>query len=144
MGRVIFQDVIQGWQVEPRSYRVSCSNHHSTTHNAILTSMPRHSEDEGRRERHSHRHRSRRPRSRSPYPDGHHKRHHRSRSPPPRPVVLPYKAHKLSKHDYEEYKPLFQSYLDIQKKINLDDLGEREIRGRWKSFVRRWYASLSP
>lgn len=39
----------------------------------------------------------------------------------------------------EEYKPLFQSYLDIQKQINIEDLDERELKGRWKSFVGRWY-----
>lgn len=38
----------------------------------------------------------------------------------------------------ELYRPLFQSYLDIQKQIQLDDLDEREIKGRWKSFTSRW------
>jgi hypothetical protein len=55
-------------------------------------------------------------------------------------VKLPYKAKPLSKRQYEEYKPLFQSYLDIQKNIQLDDLDEREAKGRWKSFISRWYA----
>lgn len=39
---------------------------------------------------------------------------------------------------------MFQSYLDIQKQIQLDDLDEREAKGRWKSFVSRWYALLVP
>ncbi|KAF2111753.1 hypothetical protein BDV96DRAFT_461175, partial [Lophiotrema nucula] len=92
---------------------------------------------------HSHHH-SRRPRSRSrsPHRDDdphlHKRKRHRSRSPPPRPVVLPYKAQKLHKSQYEEFKPLFQSYLDIQKQIHLEDLDEREAKGRWKSFVGRW------
>ncbi|KZM27041.1 hypothetical protein ST47_g1784 [Ascochyta rabiei] len=64
-------------------------------------------------------------------------RSHRSRSPA-KPVKLPYQARPLSKHDLEAYKPLFQSYLDIQKHIQLDELNEREARGRWKSFVSRW------
>jgi hypothetical protein len=55
-------------------------------------------------------------------------------------VKLPYNARPLSKHDLEAYRPLFQSYLDIQKHIQLDELDEREARGRWKSFVSRWYA----
>ena len=55
--------------------------------------------------------------------------------------MLPYKAKPLSKRQYDEYKPLFQSYLDIQKQIFLDDLDEREVKGRWKSFVSRWYVS---
>ncbi|KAF2633894.1 hypothetical protein BU25DRAFT_325320, partial [Macroventuria anomochaeta] len=65
-------------------------------------------------------------------------RSHRSRSPPAKPVKLPYQAKPLSKHDLVAYKPLFQSYLDIQKHIQLDELDEREARGRWKSFVSRW------
>lgn len=68
-------------------------------------------------------------------------RSHRSRSPTAKPAKLPYQAKQLSKHDLEAYKPLFQSYLDIQKNLQLDELDEREARGRWKSFVSRWYAS---
>ncbi|CAI6340446.1 unnamed protein product [Periconia digitata] len=96
------------------------------------------------RDRRHHRHRhSRRSRSRSPRPnDEKHDRHkhkrHRSRTPLPRPVALPYNAKELSRRHYDEYKPLFQSYLDIQKNIILDDLDEREAKGRWKSFVGRW------
>ena len=90
------------------------------------------------------RHKSRR--SRSPRRDGDrnrdekHRSHrsHRSGSPPAKPVELPYKARPLSKRDFELYKPLFQSYLDIQKHLQLDELDEREARGRWKSFVSRW------
>ncbi|KAF2133102.1 hypothetical protein P153DRAFT_331499 [Dothidotthia symphoricarpi CBS 119687] len=102
----------------------------------------------------SHRRRSRSPyrpsrddkkhearRSRSPRRDDdrkHRHKRHRSRSPAAKPVVLPYKAKPLSKRQFDEYKPLFQSYLDIQKKIQLEELEEREVRGRWKSFVSRW------
>lgn len=93
------------------------------------------------------RHKSRRSRSPRRDDDRHsHEKHrshrsdrsHHSRSPPSKPVKLPYKARPLSKHDFEAYKPLFQSYLDIQKQIQLDELDEREARGRWKSFVSRW------
>ena len=82
-------------------------------------------------------------RSRSPRRDDdrHRHRRHRSRTPPTKPMKLPYQAKPLSKHDLEAYKPLFQSYLDIQKHIQLDELDEREARGRWKSFVSRWYVS---
>ena len=87
-------------------------------------------------------HEESRRRSRSPRGDNESHRHkrRRTRSPAPKPVVLPYKAQPLSKRDYETYKPLFQSYLDIQKQIQLDELDEREVKGRWKSFVSRWYA----
>ncbi|PSN66625.1 hypothetical protein BS50DRAFT_467384, partial [Corynespora cassiicola Philippines] len=89
-----------------------------------------------------HHRRSSRDRTRSPHRrhDEGHRRHkrHRSRSPAPRPVALPYNAKKLHKHQFNEYRPLFQSYLDIQKQIILDDLDEREAKGRWKSFVGKW------
>ncbi|KAF2828672.1 hypothetical protein CC86DRAFT_319656 [Ophiobolus disseminans] len=93
-----------------------------------------------RKSRHDRKHHHRARRSRSPRRDEDRHRHkrHRSRSSAAKPVVLPYKAKQLSKRQYEEYKPLFQSYLDIQKQIQLDDLDEREARGRWKSFISRW------
>ncbi|KAH7139415.1 hypothetical protein B0J11DRAFT_42747 [Dendryphion nanum] len=89
-----------------------------------------------------HRHRDRHTRSRSPQRDGkdrhHHHKRRRTRSRSPRAVVLPYNAKQLSKHNFDKYKPLFQSYLDIQKQIDIEELDEREVRGRWKSFVSRW------
>jgi hypothetical protein len=33
---------------------------------------------------------------------------------------------------------MFAMYLDIQKGKWIDDMGEEEIKGRWKSFVRKW------
>ncbi|USP74110.1 uncharacterized protein yc1106_01384 [Curvularia clavata] len=91
---------------------------------------------------HKRHHRSHRSRSRSPRRDDDSHRYKRtrtrSRSPAPKPVELPYKAKQLSKRQYDEYRPLFQSYLDIQKQIQLDDLDEREAKGRWKSFVSKW------
>jgi hypothetical protein len=56
-------------------------------------------------------------------------------------VALPFNAKQLSKRHFEDYKPLFHSYLDIQKQINLDDIDEREAKGRWKSFTGRWYVT---
>ncbi|KAF9740117.1 hypothetical protein PMIN06_003741 [Paraphaeosphaeria minitans] len=87
---------------------------------------------------HRHHHKSRHPRSRSPRRDDDKHKRHRSRSPPPPSVTLPYHAKELSKRHFEKYKPLFQSYLDIQKQIILDELDEREAKGRWKSFIGRW------
>ncbi|KAF2016085.1 hypothetical protein BU24DRAFT_422419 [Aaosphaeria arxii CBS 175.79] len=87
-------------------------------------------------------HSSLRARSRSPHRHDHHDHHRRKRrrhsKSPSQPIALPYKAKLLTKHHYDEYKPLFQSYLDIQKQLQLDELDEREVRGRWKSFVSRW------
>ncbi|KAH6616426.1 hypothetical protein C7974DRAFT_319397 [Boeremia exigua] len=108
--------------------------------------QPPHHDRSDRHERtdRDRKHKSRR--SRSPRRDddrhshGKHRSHrsHRSRSPTAKPVKLPYQARPLSKHDFKAYKPLFQSYLDIQKQIQLDELDEREARGRWKSFTSRW------
>ncbi|TPR09960.1 Fork head domain family protein [Aspergillus niger] len=33
---------------------------------------------------------------------------------------------------------MFDMYLDIQKGIIMDDLAEDEVKGRWKSFMRKW------
>jgi hypothetical protein len=95
---------------------------------------------ESRHDRKRHHHHTRRSRSPRRDRDEHRHKRHRTRSPEIKPVVLPYKAKPLSKRQYEDYKPLFQSYLDIQKNIQLDELDEREAKGRWKSFISRWYA----
>ncbi|KAL1799875.1 hypothetical protein ACET3X_000217 [Alternaria dauci] len=102
--------------------------------------LPSHGDRQSHESRtHKKHHRSHRSRSPRRDDDGHRHKRHRSRSPPaPRPVALPYKAKPLSKRQYDEYRPLFQFYLDIQKQIQLDDLDERETKGRWKSFVSRW------
>ncbi|KAF2852261.1 hypothetical protein T440DRAFT_466968 [Plenodomus tracheiphilus IPT5] len=92
------------------------------------------------RESRSHRshHHSRHSRSPRGDDDRHRHKRRRTRSPAAKPVALPYKAKQLSRRHFEEYRPLFQSYLDIQKQIQLDDLDEREVKGRWKSFTSRW------
>jgi hypothetical protein len=105
------------------------------------TSPSRDGESRHDRKRHHHAHRSRSPRRDD---DRHRHKRHRSRSPKAKPVILPYKANPLSKRQYDDYKPLFQSYLDIQKNIHLDDLDEREAKGRWKSFTSRWYVPFPP
>lgn len=38
---------------------------------------------------------------------------------------------------------MFALYLDIQKQIDIESLDDREIKGRWKSFVKKWYGSIS-
>lgn len=58
-------------------------------------------------------------------------------------VGLPFKAHEVTKHDMRYYKPLFAMYLDVQKGILLEDLGMEEIKGRWKSFMGKWYAQAT-
>ena len=48
-------------------------------------------------------------------------------------------ARELSKRDLPTHEPMFAMYLDIQKGIILEDLSEEEVKGRWKSFVGKWY-----
>ena len=79
-------------------------------------------------------------RSRSPRPHHHHHgSRKRKRSKPSAPVPLPFKASKLHRDDFEAFKPMFELYLDIQKQKVLGDLPLSEVKGRWKSFVGRWY-----
>ncbi|KAL8809631.1 MAG: hypothetical protein Q9200_003249 [Gallowayella weberi] len=54
------------------------------------------------------------------------------------PIALPFQARSLRKSDSEKYKPIFGLYLEIQKNLFLDDLDEKEVKGRWKRFVDRW------
>lgn len=48
------------------------------------------------------------------------------------------KAQPLSKRALDTYRPLFASYLDIQKNKDIFALPDAEVRGRWKSFVHKW------
>ncbi|KAF9876090.1 grisea protein [Colletotrichum karsti] len=54
------------------------------------------------------------------------------------PVSLPYDARALSKNDLDVFRPLLAYYLDLQKQKDVRDMDEREVRGRWKSFVGKW------
>ncbi|TGO90248.1 hypothetical protein BPOR_0072g00050 [Botrytis porri] len=80
------------------------------------------------RRHHSHSHRRR----------SSHSNHHRSKRPTEAVPELPYNCRPITKNDYETFKPMFASYLDIQKGIFLDELGETEVKGRWKSFLGKW------
>lgn len=72
----------------------------------------------------------------------HHHRHHHhhssSRTEKPIAAELPYGARHLSKDDLKAFEPLFAEYLSLQKQLDIADMDEREIRGRWKSFVGKW------
>jgi len=86
------------------------------------------------------RYRSSRQRSRSPDRSRRDRDHgqKRRRSRSPAPVQLPLNARALVKHDLKGFKRLFALYLDIQKQIDIDELDETEIKGRWKSFLGKW------
>ncbi|GAB1742714.1 hypothetical protein NU219Hw_g8426t1 [Hortaea werneckii] len=82
-----------------------------------------------------------RPRSRSPHRRHHHHHHHHHHHRPKQPsphVPLPFHARPLHKRDLDTHRALFADYLDLQKRLDIDALGEDEARGRWKSFVGKW------
>ena len=54
-------------------------------------------------------------------------------------MILPLQARELSRRDLEVFQPMFAMYLDIQKGIFIEDLSEEEVKGRWKSFIQKWY-----
>lgn len=85
-------------------------------------------------------------RSRSPVND--HSRHARHSSQAHRKDVryrarasadsLPYGARQLTKHDLDFHRPMFALYLDIQKRRDIEELPDDEVKGRWKSFLNKW------
>ncbi|TEA20294.1 Uncharacterized protein C8034_v000189 [Colletotrichum sidae] len=82
----------------------------------------------------------------------HHRHHHRHRDSPreserksstskdvtPAATDLPHDARQLSKNDLDVFRPLLAYYLDLQKQKDIRDMDDREVRGRWKSFVGKW------
>lgn len=77
----------------------------------------------------------------SPSRHHHHRRHRHNtsnRSPPQPPAQLPFDARPLVRSDLSSFRPLFAQYLEVQKCKDIAALDEREVRGRWKSFVRKW------
>lgn len=113
--------------------------HHRSHHSDSHRHHHRHREDRSRSPRRSDRHKT---------DHRHHRRHDRDRdrherqtraSPiPTQQMILPFQAQELSRRSLEVYSPLFAMYLDIQKGIVIEDLNEEEMKGRWKSFVRKW------
>ncbi|KAI1172078.1 hypothetical protein F4777DRAFT_563092 [Nemania sp. FL0916] len=92
--------------------------------------------------RRHHHHNSRRHNDDAPTSHRHpHHHHHKPRpsiATPPHPD-LPCNARPLSRSDdLPAFRPLFARYLDVQKQIDITVLDEREVRGRWKSFVGKW------
>ncbi|KAF2673343.1 hypothetical protein BT63DRAFT_451386 [Microthyrium microscopicum] len=80
--------------------------------------------------------RSRSPHSRTAHPS------RRSRSPRPSShktqKSFPFKVRPLSKHELESFRGLFALYLEAQKQIDINELDEKELKGRWKSFFKKW------
>ncbi|KAI1387710.1 uncharacterized protein F4822DRAFT_407352 [Hypoxylon trugodes] len=69
----------------------------------------------------------------------HHRRHHRSPTRSTRtPDELPLGARLLVRSDLDTFRPLLAQYLKVQKGKDIVGMDEREVRGRWKSFVGKW------
>ena len=108
--------------------------------------------DDDRKRSRSHRDRDNNPerKRKSHHHHSHSRRaHHSSRkhedrptdtkpAPPTAQQPLPFGSRQLTKRDLVHYEPVLGMYLDIQKNLELEDLGEDEIKGRWKSFIGKW------
>lgn len=99
--------------------------------------------DEDRKRSRSHRDRDRdQGDSRDKKRKSHHRssRKHEDRADQPEeaPQPLPFGSRELTKRDITHYEPVLGMYLDIQKSLILEDLSEKEIKGRWKSFMGKW------
>lgn len=53
-------------------------------------------------------------------------------------MSLPFSARKLSKDDLPAFRQLLGYFLSVQKQIEMEDIDEREVKGRWKSFIGKW------
>ncbi|KAM3515520.1 hypothetical protein MY11210_000893 [Beauveria gryllotalpidicola] len=77
-------------------------------------------------------------RLRSPHRHHAHRRRRERDSPAVPPATLPFDARPLTKSDLRQFEPLLAYYLDLQKQKYMEDMDDREVRGRWKSFVGKW------
>lgn len=53
-------------------------------------------------------------------------------------MKLPFGARQLSKGDLSRFEAFFAHYLSLQKQKDIDDMDDREVKGRWKSFMGKW------
>ena len=67
---------------------------------------------------------------------------HRPKAETQDAVRLPFRATPLRKQDIKRHEALFAYYLDVQKHLAIEELSEKEMKGRWKSFVGKWYDFL--
>lgn len=124
-----------------RDYRHREGTSHSHSHSHTRSRSRSRSPDRRRHRHHRHHHDHHRHKSHG------HSRHEDKRSRDhshshDQPKVLPFQARQLSKRDLPIYQPALAMYLDIQKGLWIDDLSEEEVKGRWKSFVSKWYDIL--
>lgn len=55
------------------------------------------------------------------------------------PLKLPLNARQLVKQDLSQFRAMFGLYLDLQKNKDIYAMTEDEVKGRWKSFIGKWY-----
>ena len=103
------------------------------------------SRDQRQSRSHSPHHSSRlqKKRHRSPSPHSHCRYDDSRRSSATLKIVPPFDARPIFKHDLSRFRPMFGLYLEVQKRRALEELSEEEVRGRWKSFVGKWYDYLT-
>lgn len=53
-------------------------------------------------------------------------------------MTLPFEARQLVKRDLDTFEPLLSHYLFVQKQKDAYEMDDREIKGRWKSFMNKW------
>ncbi|ORY62671.1 uncharacterized protein BCR38DRAFT_325761, partial [Pseudomassariella vexata] len=109
-------------------------------HDGASKHLRRHHLDTSERERDSKRNRSSSS-TRYHAHQHHHRRRRRSSSHTHGTFYadqLPYSSRPLAKSDFEIFRSLFATYLEVQKNKYIGDMDEREVRGRWKSFVNKW------
>ncbi|QPC69669.1 hypothetical protein HYE68_000421 [Fusarium pseudograminearum] len=98
--------------------------------------LPSSSRNEGRLTEPSHRHSS------SRHHHHHHRSSHKHRDHANRKteaaVKLPFDARPLSKADLNAFESLLGEYLSVQKQKDMNEMDDREVKGRWKSFVGKW------
>lgn len=69
----------------------------------------------------------------------HHHRHRHASTPSTHTQdELPFSARPLVRSDLDAFTPLFAQYLEVQKNKDVTTMDERELRGRWKSFIGKW------
>ncbi|KAL2827019.1 peroxisomal membrane anchor protein conserved region-domain-containing protein [Aspergillus cavernicola] len=121
---------------QPHSNSPSRARSRSPTRPSGHSRHHRHRDDPDRHPHHKHSKHSHSRRDR--HSDRDRPSKHATTTEPPAAITLPFNTRQLVKRDLEVFKPMFAMYLDIQKGLIFEDMGEEEVKGRWKSYVRKW------
>ncbi|EEH19912.1 hypothetical protein PABG_02171 [Paracoccidioides brasiliensis Pb03] len=132
-------DVTKPRREDYRNYRSRSRSRVLSASHSPVSDHSRHRHHHHHHHHHHHNSSNRHARSRSPEKNSRKfgRRKHEKREADI-PVDLPFGSRQLSKHDLRQLMPMFALYLDIQKNLDVAELDEREVKGRWKSFVGKW------